>query len=462
MYKVARTLVPPLLRAAPLRPRLHVPQRIEQPSFVTTPTQRYEQSYQTALRWLVYGSLGLSAFGATQVAHSDSADRSYGIQCPFPVQQHLLEDSMPVNEKSFVEKHGFFKPGSTLEKQFFKAQFWKLTSGAYANAPKAAHLDIASDFVDWLFAHDDFRERAAKDMTPKEIREFNNALLDIMLNKRNPLDPTQLVNPENTQKVALQKALYDLHQRMSKVGDHGFVVSGLKDYFLSNIWEAENRQNARVPSIREYIDNRRGTSAVGPCIALGYLLADGKNPELTISKELFLKNMFYAAIDVVGLVNDVYSFYKELQEGIVENHVTVSFLDKLSVKIPGLKALFQEDRPEKVALRREVLKFIFELLLNQKPSSESPSALPPELKSEFDKLAKKIKDCNLKSIRQSAFQDTVKEINHITQHYLHNKKLCPPELQIKIFFECCENWMSANFCWSQLTYRYDPSLIKKS
>ncbi len=427
-------------------------------SNVTTPYRRY-QSPPDPATLAAKSEPRLSGTSTSETSVTATLSRaSYKeildtIYCPFPPEKSPFQGDLPEGERSFAEKFAFFERGSDLENHFFKAKFYNLVSGAYPKASTSAKLQIANDFVDWLFVHDDFRELAAKALTPTQIEQFNNILQEILTGNRNPNSAHTLFEPTDLQKVALQKAFFNIYQRISS-GDIGYIVKGVQQYFQANKWEAQNRQNATIPARNEFLDNRRHTSAVGACIALDYFVqTDGENPEKAISNNVFLEGMVAKAIDVVGLVNDVYSFKKEIQEGIVENNVTVTFLHKLADKVPDLKKIFfDNENANVVPLRKALIQFIFELLQGKEPTL--PISLDSSSQALFDTLSKQILAQPYQELLDQSFAETVSLINDLTRTYESQKKLAPAGRVKDILADCCENWMKSNLDWSRNTYRY--------
>ncbi|MGE4169546.1 MAG: terpene synthase family protein [Candidatus Margulisiibacteriota bacterium] len=388
----------------------------------------------------------------------------YGIECPFDHRVNHLASSLekPKDTNSFVNRLELFARSVALQQKFCHANFSDLTAGAYARLDNLGHLQIADDFVAWLFVHDDYRESAAQTLLPQDIATFNQVLAEFFSGLRVPTQSRALVNLDNPQRLALQQSMFNLYMRLSQIGDFGYVTFSLKQYFQANKWEARNRQHASIPAHSEFVSNRRHTSAVTACVTLScFLRSGGKNLKTEISDDVFLSGMLNDTADIIGLVNDVFSFGKEVREGIVENYVLVWLFHKIGAMNRELQnILFPTQEEEFQDLRRAFMQHIFDRILQKEsaPSTGLTDLDSQRLSSALDR----IKELNINTLLGQAIGATVSVINDLTRSYLSKKVNATDSPTKTLVAECCEDWIASNLAWSRATFRYVSESIQTS
>ncbi|MFI6757768.1 terpene synthase [Micromonospora sp. NPDC050417] len=169
-------------------------------------------------------------------------------------------------------------------------------------------LDLLTDLVTWLFAFDDACDDDGLGADPRRLSPVVSRLLDVLDLLGDDAPPTLLAAAGPT-----GVALHDLCRRL-RGGDHPDLLvrfaAQVRDYLLSLLWEAANREHHRVPAVDEYIQMRRHTGAVHPSFTLTDHARDAR-PSWSALADPRLSALDRLAADLVCWCNDVFSYGKE-------------------------------------------------------------------------------------------------------------------------------------------------------
>ncbi|HEU5473441.1 MAG TPA: germacradienol/geosmin synthase [Actinophytocola sp.] len=136
------------------------------------------------------------------------------------------------------------------------------------------------------------------------------------------------VGPEPTPVpvTALERGLADLWARTAgamTAGDRTEFHSAVVDMLDSWLWELANQAQHRIPDPVDYIEMRRDTFGSGLTASLSRL-PHGKRVPAEVYRSRPVRAMENSAMDYACLLNDVFSYQKEIQfEGEIHNGVLV-------------------------------------------------------------------------------------------------------------------------------------------
>ena len=190
-----------------------------------------------------------------------------------------------------------------------------------ANGPE---LDLLSEWITWGTYADDYFLIAfgiARDMAGAKV--FHARLQAFM-----PLDLTPTPAPLN----AVERGLGDLWRRSAgpvSANARRQFRKAIEETTESWLWELANRIQHRIPDPVDFFEMRRKTSGSDLLISLRQL-TPGREIAPELSRTRPIRRLVSAASDCSGLVNDIYSYRKEIEvEGELNNAVLVmqNFLD---------------------------------------------------------------------------------------------------------------------------------------
>jgi germacradienol/geosmin synthase len=192
--------------------------------------------------------------------------------------------------------------------------------------PDAApgQLDLTAGWLTWGTYGDDYYPVAFGRRGDVAGAKASNARLASFM----PLDLAAMPVPV----TALERGLADLWVRTAGPAGpagRGEVRRCVVEMTDSWIWELDNQVHNRVPDPVDYIEMRRRTFGSGLTMSLSRLAGDvSLPPEVSGSRPL--QAMEHAAADYACLLNDVFSYQKEIEfDGEIHNCVLVArnFLD---------------------------------------------------------------------------------------------------------------------------------------
>lgn len=179
-------------------------------------------------------------------------------------------------------------------------------------------LDLSSQWLAWGTYGDDWFpvvHGRARDLAGAKVA---NARLSRFM----PLDGTPAPEPVN----ALERGLGDLWERtaapMDQSGRRAFRTC-IEDMTASWVWELANQAQNRIPDPVDYVEMRRMTFGSDLTMSL-CRLGHGRKVPPEIYDSGPLRSLENAAADYAALLNDLFSYQKEIEyEGEVHNGVLV-------------------------------------------------------------------------------------------------------------------------------------------
>lgn len=183
-------------------------------------------------------------------------------------------------------------------------------------------LFLASDWVMWLFVHDDMVEGC----TPQaEIASYHARLEHILDGGRARVDDLPMV-----------QALGDLARRVQARAPAWWYlrfVDAVRQQLQSHIWEMTNTTQRRVPTLAAYMKLR--PHVYRPCITLA-LIAKSIKPDAAFLRHAFIVAMTDMAMNQIVWVNDVIGINHEIDERsphnlalVLQNELSIPLKDAL-------------------------------------------------------------------------------------------------------------------------------------
>ncbi|MEH1806306.1 terpene synthase family protein [Nostoc sp.] len=186
-----------------------------------------------------------------------------------------------------------------------------LGARAYPKASKET-LQIAADWVTWLFLYDDEIDDANLGQEPDKLYILHSELLSILRGNK----PTQ-------EDWAIAHLLANWRDRVSCYVSRDWMErysSIVALYLEANRWEARNRKLAIVPEVENYIAMRSFSGAVYACFAL-IELAEGIELPFYILESGVAERLQRLACNIICWSNDMFSFHRERNSNDVNNLV---------------------------------------------------------------------------------------------------------------------------------------------
>ncbi|MEC4017585.1 family 2 encapsulin nanocompartment cargo protein terpene cyclase [Streptomyces sp. H27-D2] len=210
-------------------------------------------------------------------------------------------------------------PGSGIwdERQLKGFDFALCSAGIHPDA-SVDELDLTTDWLTWgTYGDDYFPVVFGRTLDMAGAKACNERLSTFM-----PLDAASAPPPLN----ALEGGLADLWSRtagpMTPDARRKFRTA-IEDMTSSWLWELANQKQNRIPDPVDYIEMRRKTFGSDLTMSLSRL-AHGNTVPQEIYRSRPMKAMENSAADYACLVNDVFSYQKEIQfEGEIHNAILV-------------------------------------------------------------------------------------------------------------------------------------------
>lgn len=234
------------------------------------------------------------------------------IWCPFApainqfaiiADRNTLEWAQRFNLLARDDRYGHDRP----------IEYGWLAARAYPNSGWA-ELQIAADWISWLFLMDDECDETGVGRDPRLLGQLHDRMIAI-LRGAEPVDSDP----------PLARALHDLRSRMAERASPAWLerfTSAVEDYFVANRWEANNRLLGITPSLATYQIKRAHTGAVFACFEL-LSITDGIDLPPAVRDSAVVQGLTLLANCVICWCNDILSVNKEHKHGDVHNLVIV-------------------------------------------------------------------------------------------------------------------------------------------
>ncbi|WP_328914985.1 MULTISPECIES: isoafricanol synthase [unclassified Streptomyces] len=271
----------------------------------------------------------------------DPTRRAAAVRIPFPPRLNLHAERARRHTLQWVQGMGLLT-GDIAAAEYDALRLERLMAYFYPDAT-ASGLELAADFNAWFFIFDDQFD-GGLGTRPEEIRRVVDSLVGTMtvegtpapdagdtLGARGPRDawgapgPGDVPLPGGEEETPLVRAFRDIWLRSTTAMPNNWRLrfrEHWRAYLAAHEGEAHQRNADRLPSFEEFLDIRRDSIGVRPCLDFtercgGYTLPD------EVYGSPALREMREITGDVVIFVNDIVSLVKELAAGDVNNSVVV-------------------------------------------------------------------------------------------------------------------------------------------
>jgi len=237
---------------------------------------------------------------------------------PFPLTLSPHLDASREQVVSWAAGVGILGEGVWDEAKLRAFDLALCAAGIHPDAT-AEQLDLTTAWLTWGTYGDDYYPIAFSRGNDIAAAKACNARLDQFI----PLDIAEMPTPV----TALERGLADLWTRTAapmEVPARRVFRRAITDMTASWIWELGNQAQNRVPDPIDYIEMRRKTFGSDLTMSLSRLADRGIVPA-AIYRTRPIAAMENAAADYACLLNDVFSYQKEIQfEGEIHNCVLVT------------------------------------------------------------------------------------------------------------------------------------------
>ena len=281
--------------------------------------------------------------------------KKHHLYCPIPqaVNPHALHEQ--ARSLVWARRRALF-PANDLQR-FRRARFSLLAS---LTSPTASPQDLAliSDFLAWIFAHDDALDSTPMGRDPERAMTYAANLARVMRGDR--------IRSTNPRVTALLEIRRRLQWRTSEAWLERFAKH-FEHYLLGNLLEARFRHKGGAPNPANLLQVRLWAGAIEPCLDLAMITRD-----IPCDRDFLdhpaLRDLFLAVNEHHCWVNDLFAIDRELAE---DKHV-VNLVYILSRE---RYLSFGQALTEAAALCDEKMREILLLMSSLVESGELPDAL---------------------------------------------------------------------------------------
>ncbi|MFE7778167.1 isoafricanol synthase [Streptomyces sp. NPDC057445] len=247
---------------------------------------------------------------------SDPTRRTAAIRLPFPTRFSPHAERARRHTLQWLQETGLLR-GEAEAAEYDALRLERLMAYFYPDAT-GTDLELAADFNAWFFIFDDQFD-GLLGTRPEAIESVVDTLVQTMTADEPPPGPPDFHDPP------LVRAFRDIWRRATAATPDSWqnrFRAHWRTYMAAHQGEAHNRTADRLPSLEQFLEVRRHSIGVQPCLDFtercgGYSLPD----ELLDSSPL--REMRRITCDVVIFVNDIVSLVKEMAAGDVNNSVVI-------------------------------------------------------------------------------------------------------------------------------------------
>ncbi|GAA4957787.1 hypothetical protein GCM10023205_20280 [Yinghuangia aomiensis] len=223
------------------------------------------------------------------------------IYTPFTPAIHPRHAAIDRQTAEWAEKFGI--GSERLRRQLVGQEIGTFAARILPDGQEEA-IGILADFVLWLFGVDDGHcEEGALGTDPSELVGVLSRLTRVA---QNPEAPIMADDP-------LAGGLRDLRRRIGLYASPAQAtrwVDGLREYFMSVVWEAAFRRDGTIPDLADYTLMRLydgATSVVLPVLEFG----NGYDLDANERDGIEVRALAEMAYFIITWDNDIFSFHKE-------------------------------------------------------------------------------------------------------------------------------------------------------
>ncbi|KDN17519.1 Geosmin synthase [Amycolatopsis rifamycinica] len=245
------------------------------------------------------------------------------VEVPFPLRLSPHLESCRRRNVDWARRTGFLDGVVWDERKLRAADLPLCAAGIHPDATAGA-LDVTSDWLTWGTYADDYYPAVFGPTRDLAAAKAANARLSAFM----PVDGSPMPVPAS----ALEAGLADLWPRTTgemAPEQRRAVRRAVETMTSSWLWELANQAQNRIPDPIDYVEMRRRTFGSDLTMSLSRF-SHGRSVPPSLYRTRPVQAIEHAATDVACLINDLYSYRKEIQyEGELHNAVLVvqNFLD---------------------------------------------------------------------------------------------------------------------------------------
>jgi 5-epi-alpha-selinene synthase len=235
------------------------------------------------------------------------------LRCPYPAAISGHADTVHGNTVEWLKSFQLFE-GEAAYRRFDATNIGRLAARFHPTASLEI-LELISCWYAWMFFRDDQRDETDLGQDPVRLAVMNTRFLEILGGE----EPAATESP-------LAHALWDLSRRLRAQAPTATwmrrFIRSVREHFDSTVWEATNRSEGLVPSIKLYTRMRPVTGGMYVDTAFIEITEHAYLPP-DVRQHRTLKALMEASSNVVCWANDIISLPKEVQLGEVHNLVVI-------------------------------------------------------------------------------------------------------------------------------------------
>jgi (+)-eremophilene synthase len=229
------------------------------------------------------------------------------IEYPFPAAINAYAED--ANQGTIAWAHSYGLMPSDPAGRHRHEEYGYFAARVHPNASRQT-LQIAADFIAWLFFADDHNDETETGIRIDWMTERLARFSAVLQGER----PARSDSP-------LCHALFDLRTRASQWVHSSWMTQfkrSMIEYFAAGRWECENRQLGAALSPATYLAMRPFTGAVYPCFDL-FAVTDALRLPDAAREHPVVQALRLRANNVISACNDIFSLEKELAHGDMHN-----------------------------------------------------------------------------------------------------------------------------------------------
>lgn len=238
------------------------------------------------------------------------AIESFVQQLHCPIRSGFHPDHLVVARDTlrWGEKMGLF-PTAQSRAHLIKTDCARLGAAVYHDGYSREALQLATDFMTWLYLHDDLWVDGTR-RDPVELDADHARMLRVL--RGEPLEAWD--HP-------LSRALDDICARLAayRVDLEPFFAT-VEQYITAKSWECRNHLHGITPEVRLYVAMRAHGGGVEACFELGAIVRTARLQK-HLRNHAYLRTLATLSNNLVCWANDLASVGKELEEGTTTNLV---------------------------------------------------------------------------------------------------------------------------------------------
>jgi hypothetical protein len=225
--------------------------------------------------------------------------------CPIPPSLHPSWQELDARTLAWADRFGL-RPDPAQRERLAQALAGDLAGRIMPRSYAAAGLQVATDYLMWLFVFDDaYCDEGAYSDQPGAMMELALQLARVV----------EIPGPEPAegQRPPVIAALADIRRRLEDVASPVQIArwsAAVRAYLMCQVWEALNRANGVIPSLDQYAASRVDSGSLRATILLQDVGNGFEVPHRQISHP-HLQALIEMTCTIVGWDNDIFSYRKE-------------------------------------------------------------------------------------------------------------------------------------------------------